>query len=348
MSRTKTPRTTATRLGRRGFLRAAGGATASVGALGTVTGTAQGQEGEAAGWFDGVDNYEGVVDRTGANEVRVVVGSEGNSGNFAFSPPAIRIDPGTTVVWEWTGKGGGHNIVAESGAFESEIASGQGHTFEHAFESEGVYKYTCVPHESMGMRGAVLVGAEASLGGASEGTTDKKPAPYGGWLEDVENFEKVVDLTGRERVEVRVGAPGNGGNFAFDPPAIHIDPGTTVIWRWSENSGGLTVVAQDESFWTDVGQEPGETFEWTFSGNRVVKYSCPAYKPLGMKGLIVVGNPDLPTIGEVLSTRWGGALGASALITILSPLAFAALLAVRGTDDIAETSRGGDARDHEE
>jgi hypothetical protein len=33
-----------------------------------------------------------------------------------------------------------------------------GATFEHTFETEGVYHYYCIPHESLGMLGSVIVG----------------------------------------------------------------------------------------------------------------------------------------------------------------------------------------------
>ena len=174
------------------------------------------------------------------------------------------------------------------------------------------------------------MGANATLGSDSNQASGESSLSYGGWLADTENYENVVDLSGRNRVEIEVGAAGNGGTFAFSPPAIHIDPQTTVVWRRVEDNEALTVVSNDESFWTDF--EDGKTFEWTFTGNRVVKYSCPAYEELGMKGLIVVGDPELPTIGEVLSTPWGSALAGSGLMAVLSPIALGVFLAIRGTD----------------
>ena len=127
------------------------GATASVAAQSTFD-----------GWFDDVSNYDGVVDRTGESEVTVEVGASGNGGNFAFGPAAVRVDPGTTVVWEWTGNGGSHNVVADDGSFESEMVGDAGHTFEQTFEQAGVSKYVCTPHETMGMKGAVVVGGDAA------------------------------------------------------------------------------------------------------------------------------------------------------------------------------------------
>lgn len=109
------------------------------------------------GWFDNVSNYDGVIDETGADEVTVAVGAAGNGGGLAFEPAAVRIDSGATVVWEWTGDGGTHNVVAEDGSFGSDISGEAGHTFERAFEESGAYRYACEPHERMGMKGAVVV-----------------------------------------------------------------------------------------------------------------------------------------------------------------------------------------------
>jgi halocyanin-like protein len=116
-----------------------------------------GESMEFDGWFDDVSNYDGVVDETGSSEVTVEVGADGNNGAFAFAPAAITVSEGTTVVWEWTGEGGSHNVAAEDADFESETVGEAGHTFEHTFDSAGTYKYACTPHRAMGMKGAIVV-----------------------------------------------------------------------------------------------------------------------------------------------------------------------------------------------
>jgi halocyanin-like protein len=121
--------------------------------LSSTVGTAAAQY---EGWFDDVDNYEGTVDYRGQTEVTVTVGA-GENG-LLFDPPAILVDPGTTVTWEWSGEGGTHNVVAENEAYESELVGEEGHTFEHTFETEDVFRYFCEPHRAVGMKGAVAVG----------------------------------------------------------------------------------------------------------------------------------------------------------------------------------------------
>jgi serine/threonine-protein kinase len=104
--------------------------------------------------------YEGtIMDYTGQDEVVVDVGA-GDVG-FAFDPAAIRIDAGTTVVWEWTGEGGAHNVASAEGS-ASEFDSGdavaeEGTTFEQSFDEAGIQLYYCTPHQANGMHGAVEV-----------------------------------------------------------------------------------------------------------------------------------------------------------------------------------------------
>jgi len=149
---------------RRGLLRAAGGATAAV-AVASAAGPAAAQT-DFDGWLSDVGNYDGtVVDATGQDEVTVDVGVQANGGAFGYGPAAVQVDPGTTVRWEWTGEGGQHNVVDDAGNFESELVSEAGVNFERTFDSAGVVKYYCTPHQGIGMKGVVVVGDLPDSGG---------------------------------------------------------------------------------------------------------------------------------------------------------------------------------------
>lgn len=110
------------------------------------------------GWFEDGSYDRGTVDRRDEPTVRVVVGAAGSTGFFKFDPPAVAVSPDTEVVWEWTGKGGAHNVGAERGAFDSgRPDDAMDRTFAHVFDAPGVYRFVCEPHRSMGMKGAVFV-----------------------------------------------------------------------------------------------------------------------------------------------------------------------------------------------
>lgn len=155
-------------MSRRTFLKTSAVAT---GAGVAGSGVASAQSDEVGGWFDNVSNFDGVIDHTGESKVTITVGAEQGSGAFGFGPAAVRVDPGTTVVWEWNGKGGSHNVVAVDGSFESELTGDEGFTFEQTFEETGTTKYFCAPHKSMGMKGAIVVGGEGN-GGSDSGSGD--------------------------------------------------------------------------------------------------------------------------------------------------------------------------------
>ena len=144
-----------------GLAGCSGGGTAS-GAADSTDGAASDGEGTGtteavAAYLSNAGNYDGVVDETGASEVTVTVGSEANGGHFGFAPAAVRVSTGSSVVWEWTGLGSTHNVVAEDGSFESKLVAEEGHTFSRTFAEPRTVEYYCTPHRTMGMKGVVIV-----------------------------------------------------------------------------------------------------------------------------------------------------------------------------------------------
>ena len=301
---------------RRTFLGAVAGTAVGVG----FAGTAAAQDAGLASWFEDVSNATEIVDRRGKSSVEITVGAKGNGGNYAYGPAAVRVDSGTTVVWKWNGKGGSHNVAAQEGGFESEMHSDAGATFEHTFDSSGVSKYYCTPHKAMGMKGAVVVSdATASLGGtasnesagaANESAADgESPRSFDGWFAKTANYEGVVDKTGTDVVTVKVGAAGNGGPFAFDPPAIHIDPGTTVIWEWVSGKNPHDVVDMNGRYQSEKVATAGHQFAMEFGGDGLSKYECTTAGARGMRGAVVVGRGVVPGLGpQELAVTGGGAL----------------------------------------
>lgn len=156
-------------MNRRDFLRTAGGAaggTTALAASGSASAAESGGGGgggavpDWGGYLDGANNYSSgsVADQRGNDEVTVQVGA---GDGLAFGPPALWIDTGTTVIFEWTGAGGGHNVVGVDNDLDSGSPVGEeGTTYEFTFEEGGIYQYFCNPHQSSGMLGAIAVGDE--------------------------------------------------------------------------------------------------------------------------------------------------------------------------------------------
>ncbi|MFB6170080.1 MAG: hypothetical protein ABEJ06_02935, partial [Haloarculaceae archaeon] len=74
------------------------------------------------------------------------------------------------------------------------------------------------------LRAAAGAGATALASGGFASTAAAQSGPdYGGWFDDVGNYDgTTVDRTGQDQVTITVGAQGNGGTFAFDPPAVRV------------------------------------------------------------------------------------------------------------------------------
>lgn len=108
-------------------------------------------------WLQDANNYDDVEDMTGEEEVTVEVGV-GDEG-YAFGPAAVQVDTGTTVMWEWTGEGGAHDVTSNDDS-DFDFDSGdpaEDDEFEHTFEDAGTGLYFCTPHQTQGMKGAVVV-----------------------------------------------------------------------------------------------------------------------------------------------------------------------------------------------
>lgn len=148
------------RLSRRAYLSAVGG-TAVI--AGCSTGSADVPSYDVptvtspetvSSYLSETSNFDGsMLDLIDRDEVEVAVGAEGNTGNNAYSPVAIQVETGTTVVWKWIR--GSHNVVDSNGAFRSDI--GTDLTFEQTFTKTGTVTYYCSPHKRYGMKGAVVV-----------------------------------------------------------------------------------------------------------------------------------------------------------------------------------------------
>jgi plastocyanin len=87
---------------------------------------------------------------------------------YAFTPAIGWVETGSTVTWAV--EGGTHAIAAyhpdvgrtlripeAAEPFDAGVL-GPGDSFEHTFETPGVYNYLCEPHEAHGMVGVLVVG----------------------------------------------------------------------------------------------------------------------------------------------------------------------------------------------
>ncbi len=146
----------------------------------------------------------------------VLVNTARNDGNteYHFDPHVTWVDVGGTVTW--TLESGSHTATAYhpgndqpqlvpegTEAWDSGMLSEEGETFEHTFETEGVYHYYCVPHESFGMLATVIVGEPDLVGQAAlQSVPEDKPEEVRGKLEELnEMCHSILDSHEKETSE---------------------------------------------------------------------------------------------------------------------------------------------------
>lgn len=99
--------------------------------------------------------------------VSMVAGDDGTA--LRFDPSLVWVEAGGTVTWGL--ESGNHSVTAyhpdndrpqripeDADPFDSGVLAESDPTFEHTFETPGVYDYYCEPHRANGMVGTVVVG----------------------------------------------------------------------------------------------------------------------------------------------------------------------------------------------
>jgi plastocyanin len=106
-----------------------------------------------ANGYDGIDD---IVDATGQETVTI---ENGPGGDARFDPPAVRIDTGTTVTWEW--ESDGHSVSARrnpgTDQFGGAGSRSQGATYEWTFDTAGLFTYFSGPGMDDGHHGVVII-----------------------------------------------------------------------------------------------------------------------------------------------------------------------------------------------
>jgi halocyanin-like protein len=232
-------------------------------------------------WLAGANGYDGDVRRYAPGAQPTIAVGEPVDGGMAFDPPVVEVAPTTNVRWDWTGHGGRHNVVALDGTFDSGRTNARpGTGYHYIFDEPGEHPFVSEPHRDEGMRGAVVVREPPATGNPA---VDE-------WVVDSSNFDGGLAVrTDVDTATVRVGADGNGGHLAFDPPALKVSAGTTVEWRWTGAGGPHNVAIQTADVGSgDVVADRGVHFRHTFETPGTYRYACEPHRALGMKGAVVV------------------------------------------------------------
>lgn len=117
----------------------------------------------------GADGTEAIpLQSEPADSLSVSMVADGG-GALYFEPQLVWMKPGGTVTWGL--ESGNHSVTAyhpdndrpqripdDASPFDSDVLAESNPSFEHTFETPGVYDYYCRPHRANGMVGTVVVG----------------------------------------------------------------------------------------------------------------------------------------------------------------------------------------------
>lgn len=241
------------------------------------------------------------VSQPGVHVVRMISDGEKNY----FEPAFVRVKPGETV--RWVNESGVHATASYSldnqkgrgipqGAtgWNSGLFTDVGATFEVTFTQEGTYAYFCLPHESEGMVGVVVVG--------------DGPASLSQDFLNGLQFDAV-----RQELAKQIGS-GTGGVIhtiamtdatVFSPAVLKVKPGDTIVWV-NEGAFPHSITAYHPDFYGkalgipqdavpfDSGRElVAEGQQWTYTIPSTAPagtyaYYCLPHESLGMVGLLIV------------------------------------------------------------
>lgn len=170
------------------------------------------------------------------------------------------------------------------------------------------------------LKGSVLIGSVTFAGcsGPGGGGGEEPDGGNGGdggvtgddypvideWLTEEEiggsadNYDGTfADERGADTVTIDVGAEGNGGAFAYAPPAVVVSAGTTTEWSWTGEGNPHNVEALPEEQLGESDYEfssgeaeggSGVNYTRTLDEQGIVLYHCEPHFSLGMKGGIAV------------------------------------------------------------
>lgn len=133
----------------------------------------------AQGQPPGLNSLGGPDDlRTAPTAEAALLPQDEGGGVYVYDPAIIWVEQGATVTWEI--KNASHSVTAyhsntdhplripeDAEPFNSTTIT-DGETFEHTFETPGVYNYYCIPHEPLGMVGLVIVDSPQGGPGTTE------------------------------------------------------------------------------------------------------------------------------------------------------------------------------------
>ena len=99
----------------------------------------------------------GNPDITDGTPVAVRMQDPGGSGVYAYDPATITVNAGEPIIFTLVAESEFHTFTIAEFGLDAQVEANESLSFGFQFDEPGTYSQICIPHESLGMVGAVVV-----------------------------------------------------------------------------------------------------------------------------------------------------------------------------------------------
>ncbi len=99
----------------------------------------------------------GNPDITEGTPIAVRLQDPGGSGVYAYDPGTITVSAGEPVIFTLVSESEFHTFTIAEFGLDAQVEANESLSFGFQFDEPGTYNLVCIPHESLGMVGAVVV-----------------------------------------------------------------------------------------------------------------------------------------------------------------------------------------------
>ena len=100
---------------------------------------------------------EDAVSSAGSADRSIEVLMQDDGGNYIYTPEEITVSAGETVELVLTSQNEFHSFTVDDLGIDVEVEAGETDKLVFTFDEPGTYDFICLPHESLGMVGQIIV-----------------------------------------------------------------------------------------------------------------------------------------------------------------------------------------------
>ena len=110
----------------------------------------------AAGMATDSDS-EAEASSAGSSDRSLDVLMQDEGGNYVYSPAEITVSAGETLELVLTSQNEFHSFTVDDLDIDMEVEAGETEELVFTFDKPGTYDFICIPHETLGMVGQIIV-----------------------------------------------------------------------------------------------------------------------------------------------------------------------------------------------